>query len=151
MGNKEQHIAAIREFNRFYTNIIGIVNQHYLQSALSLSEVRVLYEINYNKACTAKSIKELLQIDEGYLSRILERFAKKGIVKKLQSPDDGRAWLLSLTAKGRKLFAGLENDADNAVSKIITGLSVADLEEITGMMTSIRRLLSKQDTSYEKI
>src|SRR6266700_2247729 len=143
MSRKEQAIASIREFNRFYTNIIGIVNQHILESPYSLSEVRVLYEINYNHNCTAKSIKSILQIDEGYLSRIMEKFVKKILVKKIQSPDDGRVYILSLTAKGKKEFDRLNEAAELSIAEVVNRLPQNDLQDLMHMMTGIRRILSQ--------
>jgi DNA-binding MarR family transcriptional regulator len=143
MMKKSQAVAAIREFNRFYTNVIGVVNRNILESDYSLSEVRVLYEINHTKNCTAKIIKNTLQIDEGYLSRILDKFVKQKLVKKMQSPEDGRVYTLSLTDKGKKLFSRLNEASDRSIEMIVDKLSDHDVQQVVTMLDGIRRILSK--------
>jgi DNA-binding MarR family transcriptional regulator len=140
---KSQAVAAIREFNRFYTNVIGVVNRNILESDYSLSEVRVMYEINHTKNCTAKNIKTTLQIDEGYLSRIIDKFVKQKLVKKVQSPEDGRVHTLTLTAKGKKLFSRLNDASDRSIEIIVDQLSDHDIQQVITMLDGIRRILSK--------
>jgi len=143
MMKKTQAVAAIREFNRFYTNIIGVVNRNILESDYSLSEVRVMYEINHTKNCTAKNIKNTLEIDEGYLSRIIDKFVKQKLVKKVQSPEDGRVYTLSLTDKGKKLFGRLNEASDRSIETIVDKLSDHDLQQVVTMLDGIRHILSK--------
>jgi len=140
---KSQAVAAIREFNRFYTNVIGVVNRNILESDYSLSEVRVMYEINHTKNCTAKNIKNTLQIDEGYLSRIIDKFVKQKLVKKVQSPEDGRVHTLSLTDKGKKLFSRLNEASDRSIETIVDQLSDQEIQQVVTMLDGIRRILSK--------
>ena len=71
-------ITSIRGFNRFYTNILGLLNKGVLHSDYSLTEARVLYEIGKQDHCKAKSLSSLLEIDKSYLSRILNRDLFKG-------------------------------------------------------------------------
>lgn len=66
--------SKIRSFNRFYTAHLDILSQHYLDSDYSLTEVRILYEISENKIITAQKLTEILNLDKGYVSRILKRF-----------------------------------------------------------------------------
>jgi len=143
MMKKSQAVAAIREFNRFYTNVIGVVNRNILESDYSLSEVRVMYEINHTKNCTAKNIKNTLQIDEGYLSRIIDKFVKQKLVKKVQSPEDGRVHTLSLTDKGKKLFSRLNEASDRSIETIVDQLSDQEIQQVVTMLDGIRRILSK--------
>ena len=137
-------MAAIREFNRFYTNIIGVVNQKILESPYSLSEVRVLYEIRHTPLCTARKIKNSIQIDEGYLSRIIEKFVNSNLVKKVQSGDDGRLFVLSLTPKGNKLFNRLNESSDSSIEALVNKLTDHEMQEVITMLDGIRRILSKQ-------
>ena len=85
MKQDQKLIDRIRSFNRFYTSIIGLLDQHFLDSPFSLTEGRVLYEICNIEECSAKKIRERILIDEGYLSRILDSFVKRGLVKKILS------------------------------------------------------------------
>ena len=77
----DEFVAEIRNFNRFYTNFIGLVNRHILQSPYSLAEVRDLLEIDTAGKCTARDLTGKLDIDPGYLSRMLSRFVKNGLVE----------------------------------------------------------------------
>src|SRR6185295_14888528 len=112
MKREQELIDRVRSFNRFYTDIIGLLDQHFLDSPFSLTEGRVLYEIRHTEDCTAKKIGEKMTIDEGYLSRILDTFRKKGLITKSLSPEDKRLHMIKLTEKGRKEFASLNDHSD---------------------------------------
>src|SRR6478735_11820368 len=98
-------IAAVRRFNRFYTQRIGVLRDNW--HPFSLTEARVLYELTQRDKASASDLIEQLGIDGGYLSRVLQRFEQRELICKEASPADGRRSLLSLTAKGRKAFAPL--------------------------------------------
>src|SRR2546430_16889296 len=75
-------MGAVRRFNRFYTKQIGILGERLLQSPFSLAEMRVLYEIANRENVSAVELAEELRLDAGYLSRILRRFQKGGVVRR---------------------------------------------------------------------
>ena len=137
-------IKDIRAFNRFYTNIIGIVDRHILDSPYSLTEVRILYEIYHVRKPTARKIQSFLQIDEGYLSRTIDALSKRGLVQRMRSPGDKRVFLLSLTAKGRKEFRILNRRSNIAIGHLIANLHPRDIDRLRSMLRSIQRLLSKE-------
>ncbi|WP_315823885.1 helix-turn-helix domain-containing protein [Paraflavitalea speifideaquila] len=85
MYYEKELIHTLRDFNRFYTAILGIVNNHILESNYSLTEARIIYEVYNESGITARAIKEKLQLDEGYLSRMVARFVKQGIMVKNNS------------------------------------------------------------------
>lgn len=143
MKRDQEVIDQIRSFNRFYTDIIGLLDQHFLDSPFSLTEGRVLYEIQHTETCSAKKIREKIRIDEGYLSRILDTFRKKGLITKAPSPDDRRLHIIKLTEKGRKEFASLNDHSDKLISRIIEKLSEEEREELVSMTERIRHLLSR--------
>src|SRR5690349_23930853 len=93
----ETRIAAIRRFNRFYTRQIGLLQEGLLDSAFSLTEVRVMYELAHRDTVTAVDLGQDLGLDAGYLSRMLRGFEKKGIIRRAQSKQDARRNLLALT------------------------------------------------------
>ncbi len=101
-------VAAVRRFSRFYTRQLGLLEEGLLQSAFSLTEGRVLYELATRPQLTASELGRDLGIDPGYLSRILKDFEKRGFVTRSASPDDGRLALLQLTGSGRAAFEPLE-------------------------------------------
>lgn len=136
-------IDKIRSFNRFYTNIIGLLDQHYLESPFSLTEGRVLYEICNTENCSAKKIREQIVIDEGYLSRILDNFVKQGLIKKNRSSNDGRLWVIVPTEKGREEFARLNDNSNRLIAQMIEKLSEEEQADLLKNMERIRALLEK--------
>lgn len=142
MPQVSDYIGQIRSFNRFYTNIIGLLDQHILESPYSLSEVRILFEINRMGTCTARQIKESVKMDEGYLSRIVEKFVDGGLIKKRKSTNDARVYNLTLTAKGKNIFNDLDSASDCEVKNLIEGISRKGLRSLTRNMEDIMIILS---------
>lgn len=145
MKQDQELIDQIRSFNRFYTNIIGLLDQHFLDSPFSLTEGRVLYEICNTQDCSAKKIRQSIVIDEGYLSRILDNFAKRGLIKKTPSSRDGRLRIIVPTEKGKKEFAGLNDNSNILISQMIEKLSEEEQAELLSKMEGIRTLLEKTE------
>lgn len=85
MKNNLDFINKIRSFNRFYTNILGLLNQHMLGSGYSLTEVRVMLEISKINHCTANALATQLDIDRSYMSRIINNLEKNELITKAQS------------------------------------------------------------------
>lgn len=143
MKHNQELIARIRNFNRFYTNIIGLLDQHFLDSPFSLTEGRVLYEICSTAECSAKKIRENIVIDEGYLSRILDNFAKRGLIKKIRSSKDGRLRIIIPTEKGKREFSNINTNSNHLISQLIEKLSEKDRENLSIKLEEIRSLLEK--------
>ena len=144
MNRDQALIDKIRSFNRFYTNVIGLLDQHFLDTAFSLTEGRILYEISHTELCTAKKIRSNIDIDEGYLSRIIDKFIQRGLVKKTPAPEDRRLHIILLTEKGQKEFSKLNEDSDQSVSHMIAKLSEQERTELVEMMERIHALLIKE-------
>src|SRR5215510_4380888 len=123
MARDQELIERIRAFNRFYTSIIGLLEQHFLDSPFSMTEGRVLYEICNTEDCSAKKIRENIVIDEGYLSRILDSFSKRGLIRKTRSSGDGRLRIIVPTEIGKKEFAKLNENSNVLISQLIDKLS----------------------------
>jgi len=140
-GELQQRIAAVRRFNRFYTQRIGVLQEGWLDSPFSLTEARVLYELLHREKPTAKDIADDLGLDGGYLSRILQRFQKQGLIRKETSPADARQSLLSITAKGRKAFAPLESHASEKVSAMLGKLAAETQQQLLSAMQTIETAL----------
>ena len=141
MQPNQEFIDQIRGFNRFYTNVIGLLDQHFLDSPFSLTEGRVLYEICNADECSAKKIRESIVIDEGYLSRILDSFAKRGLIKKTPSAKDGRLRMIVPTEKGKREFAKINDNSNILISQLIEKLSEEEREDLLNQMEGIRALL----------
>ena len=145
MNEDQELIEKIRSFNRFYTNIIGLLDQHFLDSPFSLTEGRVLYEICNMEECSAKSIRERIVIDEGYLSRILDSFTKRGLIKKTRSSKDGRLRIIVPTEKGQREFANINTNSNQLIAQMIEKLSPQECVELIQTMERIHELLSKHE------
>jgi DNA-binding MarR family transcriptional regulator len=134
MKNLKSSVGKIRSFNRFYTNIIGLVDQHVLNSPYTLTEVRILYEIYHTKNCTAKKIQEIIDIDAGYLSRVIDRFVKKKFVQRKNLVEDRRFKILSLTQRGKTEFLKLNDKSEKLITEMILGLTQKECGELVTMM-----------------
>src|SRR3989344_799725 len=100
-------VAAVRRFNRFYTRAIGVLERSYMGGPYTLAENRVLYEIAHGAGVTPSAIAQALDLDAGYLSRMLGRLERDGLVARARSPSDGRTLTLNLTPQGEAVFASL--------------------------------------------
>lgn len=148
-GIHSHHVDAVRRFNRFYTRHIGVLGEGLLKSPFSLAEVRVLYEIAHRKLPTATELCQELGLDPGYLSRILSKFEKRGLVSKSASQSDGRQSLLHLTARGRKTFATLDARQSAEVASMLRVMPHAGQPRLIQAMRTIETSLgagSEADT-----
>jgi DNA-binding MarR family transcriptional regulator/N-acetylglutamate synthase-like GNAT family acetyltransferase len=134
-------VSAVRRFNRFYTRQIGVLRKTYLDSPYSLGEMRVLYELAQGADKTAKDIGRNLDLDAGYLSRVLRDFEKKGLVKRTTSKADARQSHLSLTVKGRKVFAPADKRSQDDVAAMLAKLDSGKQAQLVSAMQTIEALL----------
>jgi DNA-binding MarR family transcriptional regulator/N-acetylglutamate synthase-like GNAT family acetyltransferase len=137
----DQHVAAIRRFNRFYTQRIGVLQEGLLESPYSLTEVRVLYELAHRERPTATELSRDLGLDQGYLSRILRSFRKRRLIDRTPSDADGRQTLLSLSARGRRAIAPLEKRSREEVGAMLHGLTAAQQAQLIRAMRTIEDML----------
>ena len=138
----ERRTEAVRAFNRFYTRRIGVVQEGYLQSRFSLSEARVLYELAHADGLTATQIGTALDLDAGYLSRMLRGFEQDGLLARGPSATDKRQTILRLTAVGRAAFAPLEQRSREGIGAMLGALPEPAQEAVVGSMQTIAELLS---------
>jgi len=134
-------VAAVRAFNRFYTQKIGVLDEGLLASPYSLAEVRVLYELAQRERATATALRQALDLDAGYLSRMVARLAARRLVTRRPSPDDKRESLLSLSARGREVFAKLDARSNADVARLIGPLDGGRRRELVSSMRTIETLL----------
>ena len=137
----EDRIAAVRRFTRFYTRHIGLLEEELLHSGFSLAEARVLYELANREPTTATALAADLNLDAGYLSRILRRFGEAKLVTRKSAPTDARQSLIAITAKGRKAFAPLNKGSRDQVAAMLERLSVTEQERLTAAMATVEGLL----------
>jgi DNA-binding MarR family transcriptional regulator/GNAT superfamily N-acetyltransferase len=137
----DQRVASVRRFNRFYTQRIGALGEGLLRSEFSLAEVRVLYEVAHRERPTAAELARELALDPGYLSRILARFARRGLVRRTPSDADGRQSLLELTEKGARTLGPLEARSSADIRGLLGVLSEADQARVVQAMDTVETLL----------
>jgi DNA-binding MarR family transcriptional regulator/GNAT superfamily N-acetyltransferase len=122
MSISAEQIARVRAFNRDYTRRIGVLADGLLDSPYSLTEVRVMYEIAHRNGITAGELAEELDLDRGYLSRLLKGFETKRLLARQASQEDGRRQHLRLTPAGRRVFEPLESRSQEQVKALLAGM-----------------------------
>jgi DNA-binding MarR family transcriptional regulator/GNAT superfamily N-acetyltransferase len=138
------HVKALRSFNRFYTQRIGVLSP-YLDSKFTLTEVRVLYELAHHTPqvapLTATSLARELGLDMGYLSRILRRFESRQWITRSPSPDDARQSLLALTQAGYEVFAPLQQKSRDDAARLLASVPAVQQAQVVAAMGTIEALL----------
>jgi DNA-binding MarR family transcriptional regulator/GNAT superfamily N-acetyltransferase len=136
-------VARVRRFSRFYTRRIGVLEQRLLGSPFSLTEARVLYELAQREATTAAAIGALLGLDQGYLSRLLHAFERKGLITRRRATHDGRQAIVTLTAAGRGAFGRLDTRSRDDVTAMLRELPTRDRRRVTSAMAVIEGALDR--------
>lgn len=137
----KQDVDAVRRFNRFYTRQIGLLQDRLFDSPFSLTQARVLFEISQRGACTASDIAQELNLDHGYLSRTLRRFADDGLISRTTDKADARQSLLALAAKGRKAFARLDARSHEEIEAMLRPVPAARRRRAIAAMDDIGAIL----------
>jgi DNA-binding MarR family transcriptional regulator/GNAT superfamily N-acetyltransferase len=141
----EDDKAIFRRFNRMYTRFIGTLNEGLLNSEYSLAEARVLYELATRDAPKAREIADELGMDAGYLSRMLGKFERDGLLKRKASEQDGRYADLTLTGRGRSAFKKLNALSEEQAQTVLGGLSPSARMQLIDCMRTMEGILSKTD------
>ena len=140
-------ISAIRDFNRLYTRQLGLLERGFLGSKLTLTEARVLYELAQRVDVTAREIADVLQLDVGYLSRILAKFRRLGWLSRRASDADGRVQHLRLSAAGRAAFRPLDKGARAQIAGMIAPMTPSDRDALVAAMHEVRRAVAPKEAS----
>jgi DNA-binding MarR family transcriptional regulator/ribosomal protein S18 acetylase RimI-like enzyme len=133
-------VAAVRAFNRFYTNVIGLVHGAYLDTPYSLTEARLLFELSQRDVTAVADLRRVLDIDAGYLSRVLARFEADGLVARQRSDADARRQDITLTTGGRAAAAELDARSASQIGELLAGV---DRHRLLGAMREITDLLGQ--------
>jgi DNA-binding MarR family transcriptional regulator/GNAT superfamily N-acetyltransferase len=137
----DRRIAAVRHFNRFYTLKLGVLSEAFLDTPFSLTEARVLHALAHRDGATATWLGRELDLDAGYLSRILREFERQGMILRSPSPQDGRQTLISLTPAGRDAFEPVDRASYHEVGGMLAPLEEADQERLIAAMRLVGGLL----------
>lgn len=139
-------VKAVRRFNRFFTRRIGVLDP-YLGSELSLTDVRVLYELAHRQDLVASELARELGLDGGYLSRILRRFENAGWISRAPSAKDARQSVLTLTPSGHEAFAPLQQRSRDEAAALLAPLPAPRQAELVQAMERIETLLEPGSAS----
>jgi DNA-binding MarR family transcriptional regulator/GNAT superfamily N-acetyltransferase len=141
MDDLGQRAAAVRRFNRFYTRQIGALREGLSSSPFSLTEARVVYELASRGEATATALGRELDLDPGYLSRVLRQLHRRGLLRKRASADDARQTLLSLSERGRAAFARLDQGSQQEMEMLLASLGSEEQRRLVQAMATIEALL----------
>lgn len=137
----EAHVAALRSFNRFYTRRIGVLDEHLYGTRFTLPQTRVLWELAHHDGITASELARALDLDAGYLSRLLATLKSKRLVRAQRSPADARQQVLSLTAAGRRAYAPMDAHSQAQVAALLSPLHEVDRRRLLEATATIESLL----------
>jgi DNA-binding MarR family transcriptional regulator/GNAT superfamily N-acetyltransferase len=141
MDDLGQRAGAVRRFNRFYTRQIGVLGEGFSSSPFSLTEARVVYELAARGEATATALGRELELDPGYLSRILRRLHRRGLLRRRASAADARQSLLSLSERGQSAFARLDQASQQEMEMLLASLGEEEQRRLVRAMGTIEALL----------
>ncbi|MGP0025640.1 MAG: GNAT family N-acetyltransferase [Streptosporangiaceae bacterium] len=136
-------VAAVRGFNRFYTNVIGLLRGKYLDTPYSLTEARLLFELAQRDISEVTDLRRTVDIDPGYLSRILARFETDGLISRQRSAADGRRQVIRLTDSGRSVVAGLDGRSAEQTRDMLAAVRDEDRRKLLDAMRVITETLTE--------
>ncbi|TCU25597.1 MarR family transcriptional regulator with acetyltransferase activity [Rhizobium azibense] len=134
-------IDAARDFNRFYTNFLGVLNKAYLDSPFTLTDARVLFEIGSHDGISAVALVRDLHLDPAYLSRIVKRFRSDGLIDTKADPDDLRSQIITVTGKGGEQLQELGRRSNMQIAERFDALAPGGPQSVVSAMQTIRSLL----------
>ena len=147
MKTTHRRIEAVRRFRRFCTKHIGLLDDGILASPFSLTEARVIYELAHHEAATSTRIAAELGLDAGYLSRVLRRLGRRGLLEKQRSSEDRRQVFLELSSDGKEAFAQLNAGSARQIRELLSRLSATDQRCVVEAMGTIERTLGRKAPS----
>lgn len=143
MSNYDKTIFEIRKFNRFYTVTMGLLNSDYLDTKYSIAETRILFEIHTLGTCIQSDIAQSLHIDKSYLSRLIKRFEKNGLIVKHRAEDDRRATRIMLSEKGNEEAGRLIALTNHYIEEQLGGLASEECEALCSALHTVMSILGK--------
>jgi DNA-binding MarR family transcriptional regulator/GNAT superfamily N-acetyltransferase len=136
-------VAAVRGFNRFYTNVIGLLRGKYLDTPYSLTEARLLFELAQRDTSEVTDLRRTVDIDPGYLSRILARFDADGLISRQRSAADGRRQIIRLTGSGHSVVASLDARSAEQTRDMLATIRDDDRRKLLDAMRVITETLTE--------
>ena len=140
---KNDIITEIRGFNRFYTNILGLLDQYIIGSGYSLTEARILFEISKTDTCTANQLCSVLDVDRSYMSKIISKFEKNGLIRRSVCDTDNRNIEIHMTEKGMDVFHELNDRANKQMDDLISRLTSSECEKLIDSIRAVKKYFMK--------
>jgi DNA-binding MarR family transcriptional regulator/GNAT superfamily N-acetyltransferase len=134
-------VAAVRAFTRFYTSVLGVLDEGLLDTPYSVTEARVVFELAQQAESDLADLRRRLRIDAGYMSRIVARLESDGLLTRHRSTDDGRRQVLRLTDQGRRVFATLDARSAAQVARLLGGVPEPAQRRVVEAMDLVRTVL----------
>ena len=136
-----EQIEAVRDFNRYYTQRIGALDDHYLGQRRPLGEARLLFEIG--AGADLRELRARLGLDAGYLSRLLRSLEGQGLVTVRAHAQDGRVRVVMLTDSGVRERAELDARSRASVGALLGALTPGERDELVAAQARVRRLIRR--------
>jgi DNA-binding MarR family transcriptional regulator/GNAT superfamily N-acetyltransferase len=149
MASQPERISTVREFNRFYTHRIGVLQERLLATPFTLTESRLLWEIAHRDGVTAAVLARELDLDPGYVSRLLRGLTERRLLRGRRAPHDARNRLLELTAAGKRAFAPLNRRSQEQADALLSALPDAGQRRLVDAMATISHLLEGQAAAVQ--
>ncbi|TXI07751.1 MAG: GNAT family N-acetyltransferase [Rhizobium sp.] len=140
-------IDAVRDFNRFYTNFLGVLNKAYLDSPYTLTDVRVLFEVGFRGGVAASALTRDLHLDPAYLSRIVKRFREDGLIETTPDPSDARSQIIKVTEKGQAQFEEFVRRSRAQIAGYFEKLAIGAPEHVVAAMRAIQDTLGTDEAA----
>lgn len=140
---KNDIITEIRGFNRFYTNILGLLDQYIIDSGYSLTEARILFEISKTDICTANQLCSVLNVDRSYMSKIIGKFEKNELIKRSVCDTDKRNNEIRMTEKGMNVFHELNDNANKQIDGLLSKLTLSECERLIDSIRTVKKSFMK--------
>jgi DNA-binding MarR family transcriptional regulator/N-acetylglutamate synthase-like GNAT family acetyltransferase len=134
-------VAAVRAFNRFYTKELGLLGRGFMGTPYTLTEARVIWEVAQRSTAEVGELRRELDLDPGYLSRILTRFEKTGLVIRERSESDRRRQLVRLTGSGRAVFRTFDRRSSEELGEVLAEHTAAEQRRLVEAMGDVRAIL----------
>lgn len=142
-GTSDELVSAVRRFNRFYTGILGLLDEGLLDTPYSLTEARVIYELAQSEATEVVALRQATGLDGGYLSRVLSRLTDQGLVARQRSGSDARRQVVSLTGQGREAFETLDARSGEQIAELLNRLDAQQRRKLASAMSTVSSLLGE--------
>lgn len=149
MKDQRETINQIREFNRFYTVLLGFLNRNYLDSGYSVTETRILFELKQHGQMSANQIIDMLHLDKSYISRLIRNFEQKGIVIRETDSADRRSLIIRLTLRGQAETDRLIDTTNQEIRRLIESFDDETCRDLCQSMKQIITIFSNKTLQEE--